>query len=168
MPHFHAQPYDISATGFYFDDAETYGNRIGSITNDFGQPVEEFEIQFIDGEALDCAFANAFGLNQANILRFLELVDLWEDHEKIRFIIAVGECGYDTEQVLDDIDGLDVDIYGEETLRDLAERFVEDGLFGEIPEPLRFYIDHEAIARDLAADYTETEIAGERLVYRCG
>ncbi|MEM9370157.1 MAG: recombinase family protein [Pseudomonadota bacterium] len=28
-------------------------------------------------------------------------------------------------------------------------------------------LDHDAIARDLAVDYTETEVAGMRLVYRC-
>ncbi|MFV0552106.1 MAG: antirestriction protein ArdA [Anaerorhabdus sp.] len=52
-------------------------------------------------------------------------------------------------------------------MRYLAMRFVDDGLFGEIPEELRFYIDYEAIARDLAVDYSETEIAGTRLIYRC-
>ena len=61
-----------------------------------------------------------------------------------------------------------MDIYGEENLRELAERFVEDGFFGDIPEGLRFYIDLDAIAHDLSADYAEIEIAGERMVYRCG
>lgn len=55
-----------------------------------------------------------------------------------------------------------------ESLREGAEQFVDEGLFGDIPEQLRFYIDHDAIARDLAADCSETVIAGRRLVYRCG
>lgn len=164
----YAQPYDICANGFYFEDIEDYRRKAKVAVNEYGDPVEEFEIQFIDGEALDCALVQAWGINQANLSRVLEAVDEWEEHEKIRFIIAVGECGYDAESVADDPGGLDVDIYEEKSLRDLAERFVDDGLFGEVPEAFRFYIDYDAIARDLSADYSATTIAGERLIYRCG
>ena len=63
-----------------------------------------------------------------------------------------------------------VKIFGEDlyTLRELAEQFVDEGLFGEVPESFRFYIDYDAIARDLAVDYSETTIAGSRIIYRCG
>jgi len=53
-------------------------------------------------------------------------------------------------------------------MRELAEQFVEEGLYGDIPESLQFYIDFAAIARDLAVDYSETVIAGSRVIYRCG
>ncbi len=53
-------------------------------------------------------------------------------------------------------------------MKDLAIRFVEDGLFGDVPESFQYYIDYDAIARDLAMDYGEVTIAGERLIYRCG
>ncbi len=53
-------------------------------------------------------------------------------------------------------------------MRALAEQFVEEGLFGDIPKRLQFYIDYDAIARDLAVDYSETVIAGSRIIYRCG
>ncbi len=168
MTQLYAQPYDISATGFYFEDAAEYAQKAAKARNDYGQKVEEFEIQFIDGEDLDCELAKALDLSQVNVARFLELVDEWEDHEKIRFAIAAGECGYSFDIEHDDIDLLEIDIYGVETLRELAEQFVEDGLFGDIPEQLQFYIDYDAIARDLAVEYSETTIAGERFVYRCG
>ena len=82
MTQLFAQPYDISATGFYFESAEQYAAKAAKVRNDYGQPVEEFEIQFIDGELLDAEFAKAFGVNQANLERFFELVDEWEEHEK--------------------------------------------------------------------------------------
>lgn len=44
---------------------------------------------------------------------------------------------------------------------------MDEGLFGEIPDHLAHYIDYDAITRDLAIDHTETEIGGERLIYRC-
>lgn len=51
-------------------------------------------------------------------------------------------------------------------MKELAEQFVDEGLFGDIPSILASYIDYDAIARDLAMDYKATEIAGERLIYR--
>ena len=53
-------------------------------------------------------------------------------------------------------------------MRDLAESFVDEGLYGTIPDHLAHYIDYDAIARDLSMDFTETEIAGVRLIYACG
>ena len=114
MTMFYAQPYDISADGFYFEDVETYEAKIGSIRSDYGQPVEEFEIQFIDGEAVDCALCKAFAINQCKVQRFMEILDEWEDHEKLGFIIAVGECGNDFDVAANGPNDIDIDIYCEE------------------------------------------------------
>ena len=163
----YAQPYDISASGFYFSSAEDYARKANALRNDCGGPVEEFEIQFIDGRRIDAALAQAIDLHQGMLGRFFACVEDWSEHEKQAVIIAVGECGYrfETDTSPDDFD---IDIYRVDSLRELAEQFVEEGLFGEVPHSLRFYIDHDAITRDLAADYASIEIAGERLVYRCG
>jgi len=125
------------------------------------------EIQFIDGGLIDCELAKGISINQANFAQFFDCVDNWEDHEKTILIIAVGECGYqfDTNTNPDDFD---ISIYHVDNMRELAEQFVDEGLFGEIPDSLGFYIDHDAIARDLAVDYSEAIIGGERLIYRCG
>ena len=82
--------------------------------------------------------------------------------------IAVGECGYPFNPDKDSPDDFDVDLYQMDSLRELAEYLVEEGLYGEIPETLQYYIDYDAIARDLGMDYVETTIAGKRFVYRCG
>ncbi len=168
MTQFHAQPYDLAATGFYFEDAETYSNKIRAIKNDYGQPVEEFEIQFIDGEQIDCDLAKAWGINQANISKFMEIVDEWDDDQKTRFILAVGEGGYSFNPETVDPDDFEVEIYHLDTMKALAEQFVEEGVFGDIPEQLTYYIDLNAIACDLSMDYTETKVAGQWLIYRCG
>jgi len=110
--------------------------------------------------------ASAVGLNQANLKRFFACVEDWEEHEKTNVILAVGECGYTFEDTTRP-DDFEIDIYACDSLRELAEQFVEEGLFGDIPERLQFYIDYEAIARDLSADYCEAIIAGNRLIYRC-
>ena len=161
-----AQPYDISATGFYFDTLEEYRAKAAKAVNDYGDPVEEFEIQFIDGEDLDCELAKAIGLTQANVADFLEAAETWEEWQKVNTILAVGECGYDFDAA-NDPDHYGIDLYYADSMKELAERFVDEGLFGEIPEHLQHYIDYDAIARDLAVEYVESQIAGERLIYRC-
>ncbi|WP_171173700.1 antirestriction protein ArdA [Ruegeria sp. HKCCD8929] len=161
----HAQPYDISAKGFYFTSSEDYDEKIKNLTNAFGDPVEEFEIQFIDGQRMDCELAKAIGINQANFADFLECAKAWEDWQKTNVIIATGELGYSFDPQ-DDPDHYGIDVYGVSTMRELAVQFVDEGLFGEVPEQFQFYIDYDAIARDLAVEYSEVEIAGERLIYR--
>ena len=40
-----AQPYDVDACGFYFDSPDVYARKSSKLKNEFGQPVEEIEIQ---------------------------------------------------------------------------------------------------------------------------
>jgi hypothetical protein len=167
MTTLYAQPYDICASGFYFKTDEEFQTKSKGLRNDYGDPVEEYEIQFIDGEQIDCELAQAFELNQMTFATFFNLVEQWNDHEKTCFIIANGECGYNFNPKHENIDTLEIDIYDVSNLKELAEQFVDEGLYGHIPKPLELYIDHEAMARDLSCDFAMTEIAGNRLAYRC-
>ena len=162
-----AQPYHPSASGFPFASIEEFETATATLKNAYGQPVEEFEFQFIDGEEIDSALGRAWGLNQVNFGAFIDAVEQWHDYQKIRYIIAVGDCGYNFDPARDHPDDLEVDIYELDSLKELAEQFVEDGLFGSIPESIAHYIDADAIARDLAIEYSEITIAGKRLVYAC-
>ena len=163
MTKLHAQPYDLATSGFYFETPEEYDTKAKAMRNDYGDPVEEFEIQFIDGDEIDCALANAIGLNQANFRDFLEIVETWAEGTKEWTVIAVGECGYEF-----DPDRCPstykVDIFAAETMRELAEQFVDEGVYGDIPEQLQNYIDYDAIARDLAMSCFEVTVAGRRMV----
>lgn len=167
MTRFYAQPYDISAVGFYFESTEELSVEASKAVNDYGDPIEEFEIQFIDGEDIDCALAEAWNVNQANIDAFFDAVDDWGEDQKQRYIIGVGECGYAHEQVANNPDDVDIQLYQVDSLKELAEQFIDEGVFGEITERLQFYIDYERIARDLAVEYSEITIAGETFVYAC-
>jgi len=166
MTTLYAQPYNIDATGFYFDSAEDFDAKAKGNYDRYGQFVEEYEIQFIDGEAIDCELAKGFGLSQCNFFKFFDLIDDWDEGQKTRFIIAVGEGGYSFNVESDDIEALEIDLFEMTCLRELAEQFVDEGLFGEIPERLQFYIDLDAIARDLSVEYTTTNIAGTSYIYR--
>ncbi len=90
----------------------------------------------------------------------IELNDLAEqleglsEHDQMR----VGYLIDDGASVTDALDGYeDVDFYPDMTLKQLAEHFVDEGLFGEIAPSIINYIDYEAIGRDLGIDgYDET------------
>lgn len=166
MTQLHAQPYDISASGFYFDSVEEFEQKSKNLLNDYGDEVEEFEIQFIDGENLDCDLFKALGVHQGNLQAYYTACDDWDDDQKTKVIIAVGEAGYNFDSENDDPDDFDIDLYEMDSLRDLAQQFVEEGLYGEIPENIRFYLDYDAIARDLGMDYSEISLNGTNYIYR--
>jgi len=166
MPQLHAQPYDLSANGFYFETLEEYASKANKNRNDYGDPVEEYEIQFIDGDYIDCDLAKAWGINQSNIGQYFDVCENWSDHDKTVFIIAVGEGGYSFDPKTVSPFDFDVDVYHINNMKDLAENFVEEGMLGDIPSHLAPYIDYDAIARDLAVDYAEVVVAGESLIYR--
>lgn len=162
-----AQPYDITANGFYFDSVEDYNENAEKNRNSAGFPVEEYELQFIDGESIDAALFEALDVNQASFGAFLDACEEWDTAQKQKVIIAVGEGAYNFDLQSDAPDDLDIDLYELDSLKELAEQFVDEGLFGEIPTSIQNYLDYDAIARDLGFDYSETEIAGTRLIYRC-
>ncbi len=166
-PLLYAQPYDISAHGFYFRSLEEYNDKSSCLLNHYGDLVEEFEAQFIDGDDLDCELFKALSIHQGTIGDYFNVCEYFSDDQKIRVILATRECGYKFNYGSDDPDGYDIDIYELDSLRDLAEQFIEDGLFGEIPQNIRYYLDLDAIARDLGMDYSETTIAGKNYIFRC-
>jgi hypothetical protein len=165
MTQLYAQPYDISAQGFYFDTIEEYEQQAAKNRNDMGLPVEEYEFQFIDGESIDAQLFRALDVQQHEIGAFLDVCAAWDDLQKQKVIIAVGECGYSFDLKSGDPDNFDIDLYEMDSLRELAEYFVGEELYGKIPESLQNFIDYDAIARDLGMNYSEITIAGTRLIY---
>lgn len=168
MTNLYAQPYDTSARGFYFESAEQYTEKASRLLNSHGDQVEEFEIQFIDGDSIDCQLFDALSVNQCNLEAYFEATENWDDDQKIKVIIAVGDAGYKFDLGKDDPDQFEIDLYELDSMRDLAEQFVDEGMFGDIPTAIQSYIDCDAIARDLAMDYSEITIDGTCYIYRCG
>ena len=159
-----AQPYDFTANGFYFHSLDEYVTKSFNLN---GPLIEEYEIQFIDGEGIDCKLFEALSISQTNIEAYFEACDEWSEDQKLKAIIAIGEAGYKFDLGSDSPDDFEVDIYQLNSMLELAEQFIDDGLFGEIPKSIQSYIDYDAIARDLAMDYAEITIDGTRYIYRC-
>ncbi|MCF6238051.1 MAG: antirestriction protein ArdA [Candidatus Marinimicrobia bacterium] len=156
MSNYHATPYDISASGFYFNNYEEYIARAKNHKNDYGDVIDEVEIQFINGD--NYQLFNALGINQANLEQWFNDFEELEGEELIKVIYLAEYCAENISDILDKLD--DVSLF-EGTATEYAEEYINDcGLLSELPENLRYYFDVEAFARDmvLGGDITEVEI----------
>ncbi|MDF1882708.1 antirestriction protein ArdA [Sulfurimonas sp. SAG-AH-194-C21] len=102
-----------------------------------------------------------------DINRLNEIAEILEEYSEGDFLKLklLSHEGYEEREVIDTgIDNYDVSIYDfrsntsfTDTFELLAMQFVDDGVYGEIPKSLEFYLDYEKMARDLRMDYTEFE-----------
>lgn len=112
-----------------------------------------------DEEYFITDFESEFNINEYENLEelnnFVNTYCQLDEYEKIavRFLINEQYCSFN--EALKDKDNLT--IYQADSYQELAYEFVEEGFFGSIPENLEYYVDYEAIAKDLAIDYTEFE-----------
>ena len=167
----YAQPYDLDAQGFYFDSFEDYETKFNKNCNVYGQPVEEYELQFIDGSAIDCDLFKAIDKTQnivCSLKAFFMVANTWEEYQKIPLIIAYEENITSepfNEEVTSDMFE-DIDIYYDMSFEDLAWQFIEDGLFGDISEDLKQWLDIEKMALSLSYDYNEISVGNNSIIYR--
>lgn len=106
---------------------------------------------------------------ELNISEYADLEDLNDlvqrfedlDDDELNCFKAFKEAtGYDIEQCLEKAEYGSITLYSDcDSLSDLAEQFVAEGMFGDTEQigNLANYIDYEALGRDLGFDgYTET------------
>jgi hypothetical protein len=147
-----AQPYSISATGFFFTDMGQYRDKAAHLVDDYGQPVEEFEIQYIDGDHADL-FAAA-GVTQATLSGWFDLLDALDgDEDRTVIVLHLLELGYPLDELSTRWD--DYSLY-HGTLADYAEEIVS-GCY-TLPANLAGYLDYERLGRDMVLEGSVTEI----------
>lgn len=144
-----AVPYDTSAPAFYFNSLEEYHQQY-----DKQLPVEEYEMQFIDGD--NPQLFSATGICQGNIdIWFDTLEDIEDDSDHgiaLRYLLSLG---YSLSDALDRAE--DVQIH-QGTTHSYAYDLYSDL---DIPAHLANYIDYDAIARDLEMNGELVEFAFE-------
>ena len=109
---------------------------------------EELEETFIQDYECDIQlFTNCDYVSIDKAFEILEKIDYSQySADEIK---AFYEIGND----IDDIDNYELYLYPNcETLSDLAYEFVQEGLYGNIPDNIANYIDYEAMGRDLGFD----------------
>lgn len=168
MNTYHATPYDISATGFYFQTLEEYRKKAAEHRNEYGDPVEEYEIQYIDGDTDDCDLFHALSVNQANMNTwFEEFEGAFTDEELVKVLYLSGEFCLTMKEILER-DLNDVYLF-EGSPQDYAAQYLEDSGILDAVEKAGlnpYYIDTEAYARDmeLSGDFCTFEHGGSQYV----
>ena len=158
----YANPYNIYAAGFYFNDTDEFIEKSTNLTDRYSNPVEEFEIDFIDGD--DAALFNACAINQANLSTWFDDIETLDDQEKINLYFLLSAAGHTLSQALDKVDEPCIT---QSFLRDAAEQLFDECWLHEVPENIRFYIDYDKFARDceIRGDLVEFEYNNQ--TYTC-
>lgn len=158
MTTLHATPYNIDAAGFYFESMADYQSKSESHLDRFGNLVEEFEIQFIDGD--DAELFNACGITQSNLNMWFDDIKYMPESDKLNLYYLVAVAGYTLEQAMNKVD--EPSIYNGNLLDATSELFDECYL-PSVPDNIKYYIDYEKFARDcsLGGDMCEFEYAGK-------
>lgn len=162
MTTLHATPYNIDAVGFYFESVEEYQTKSESHFDRFGNLVEEFEIQFIDGD--DAELFEACGINQANINVWFDDIEFLQDFEKASLFYLVGVVGYNLDQALEKMN--EPSIY-EGSLLEAATELFDECYLHTLPDNLRFYIDYEKFANDCSVSGDMCEFEYKAKIYTC-
>lgn len=159
MPTLHATPYDITHTGFYFDSAEEFTQRMEKA------PFEEVELQFIDGTEEESLIFKLSKPHQGNVAGYFESIEAGYDGHRLAALSYLVEYqGLAWEIATQSLD--DVDVY-EMTIKELAEHFAEEGVYPVgVNEQVLPYLDYDLLARDLSMDYTEIACLGETYCVR--
>ena len=156
-----AQPYNIDARGFQFSSAEEFETKQEALCDRFGNEVEEFEIQYIDGD--DSKLFEACKINQTNLDVWFDDIESLNDQQKAALFYLVDN-GYDLDEALEKIDDVCI---SECSLIDAASELFDECYLPEVPEAVRPYIDYDAFARDcrLGGDMCEFRFGGT--TYTC-
>ena len=154
MTEFYAQPFSMDHAGFYFSSYEAYQNGMNRL---YAGGCEEVEIQFIDGEPYHAALFNAANIGQGGIALWFDALENLDESETAQ-LCALLDMGYVLRDALERYD--EVCLY-HGSIKDYAQDLIEETT--EIPETLRFYIDYEAIARDMLAGGEIIEIKHDLL-----
>jgi Antirestriction protein (ArdA) len=161
MTTLHATPYNLDIKGFYFESEDEFITKMEGLTDKYGIPVEEFEIQFIDGD--DDELFEAAGITQATLSIWFDDIELLTNYQKLGLFFLL-DIGRGLECALENYDDASIQ---EGDLEDAAAQLFDECYAHDIPESLRYYIDYEKFAQDvkLGGDMVEFEYNGT--TYTC-
>lgn len=156
MAKLYANPYDITASGFYFESFEEFEEKAKRTRNDSWELVEEFEIEFISGD--NPKLFAAAEIDQAKLeIWFEEMDHISDDSDEglaIRYLLE--DVGMSLEDALRRYH--DVRIY-RGRIEDYAAGLIDEHF--DLPTIAVRYFDFEAFARDLVLGGDVAEISPE-------
>jgi hypothetical protein len=154
---FYVNPHNIEAEGFYFDTFEELESLSAGWHDKRGMQVEEYSIEFIDGDDGDAELFEALKVNQNNIEEFIEFVEDSNDESKAAMFFLADNYSLSLKECLEKMD--DVLLYPGDAKEAGWELFFETF---EVPEEISNYIDIDAFVNDCKCegDFVEFRFAG--------
>lgn len=144
----YANPYNIDAMGFYFSSLEEYETKAENLVDSYGNPVEEFEIDFITGSESEQFLFDAINVNQSNLEEFFNCVDEYSfDDDQLIAGKYLRDNGHTIDSIIENIDNVQV---FEGSASDYAYEFISDcHNLDEMMGTLASYFDYDKFANDL-------------------
>ena len=162
---FYANPYNASAAGFYFESIEELEEKSAALKDEFGLPVEELEVEAMDGTREEMELFEMVEVNQSNIAEFIEFIDTSDEDSwpTIYFLLDDNRVSSLDEAIRLASDYTIVEI----DLLDAATELFDECYGKSIPDSVKMYIDYESFARDcrFGGDMVEFEFGGK--TYTC-
>lgn len=145
---YYAQPYNPGAVGFYFSTEAEFEEGMKKLKR---KGIEEFELQFINGDDADADLFNQLKINQMQVgLWFNELQPLSE-HEKAG-IYGLHVSGYsDIEEMIEKVKD-DNPVIFEGTALEYAREYVDDVGVENMGESKHRYFDYEMFGQAIKND----------------
>lgn len=145
---FHAQPYDPSRRGFYFNDYDEYEEKYKKHL-----PTEEYELEFIDGPSEDADLFSALKVDQMSLEQFLDDVVTLSEHDKAAlYYVATNGYGDDLDDMLKKVDD-EVRVMEGDSKAYMEEYVDSMGGVSELgKKTIEMYFDYERFGRDLEQD----------------
>lgn len=144
----YANPYNIDAMGFYFSSLEEYETKAKNLSDRYGNAVEEFEIDFINGDESEQFLFDAVKVNQSNLDYYFDCVNEYSfDEGQILAGRYLRDCGHTIESILENIDNVQI---FEGRASDYAYEIVNDCYnLDKMMGDLVNYFDYDKYAVDL-------------------
>jgi len=156
----YANPYNSSVAGFYFSSYDEYKTKSSKHVDPCGLPVEEYEIDYIEGELPE--LFNACNIDQSTLQAWFNEIEIMDKSDQTELYFRCDNLGQDPQEAIYDLNS-DGSISAGSSLY-YAYSYIEDsGILNTLPENIQRYFDFEAFARDLeySGDITEFSYDGE-------
>ncbi|WOE76360.1 antirestriction protein ArdA [Alterisphingorhabdus coralli] len=149
-----AQPYS-DHEGFYFSDLEEYREKAAQLLKSHG--VEEYEIQYIDGDKAE--LFEAVRPTQGDLSKWFETFEPMDEDDTIKAVYMAEYGGWKMADIPDELENVSL---FEGTKLDYAYSLVDDcGMLSDVPDTVARYFDYDSYARDLV-------LGGDISEYRYG
>lgn len=158
----YAKPISDTAKGFHFSKLSEFIFASTTCRNKAGELVKKFAIEFVEGSEIDRLLAKLWPLKSTTLKTYLDAVETWSEDDKVKYIIAVGELGYERAEYVDGRDAIDIELFKFATMKRFAEHMMKNGIYATFPKDK---VKLETVIEELEADYSEINIGGVNYIF---